>query len=111
MTIPHASLIANKVVLITGASSGIDEAVHVLQAGYVERAHLNAGTLRAQFGGQCFQPVEPARTQHQMSAQASQMPRGGFADAAAGAGDQHYLVGDMGGVRDGHGFSCHDGAA
>src|SRR5690606_11120795 len=73
----------------------VGEGLHVLARGDVECPGAGLAAGRLDVGDQRVEAVDAARAQHHGGAALGQQPRGGFADAAAGAGDQHDLVLDV----------------
>ena len=66
----------------------LDEGLHIVQLADVEGAAGGMLTLCLQFFYQCLQALDAPCTEGYLMTQACQVSGGGFADAAAGAGDE-----------------------
>ncbi|MNL09442.1 hypothetical protein D3C87_1302020 [compost metagenome] len=87
----HASVVHDDVHLPVDALGMLDEGVHVLGRGNVQRAIIRHAPLCPNILNQLFQPVGAARAGQHAVALGGQQPRRGFADAAAGAGNEHHF--------------------
>src|SRR5690606_14794290 len=71
------------------------EGLHAGAVGHVQFAGAGAAAGGGDRLGQPLQAVQAARAQHHARATRGEHARGGLADAAAGAGDQHHLAVDV----------------
>jgi hypothetical protein len=74
-----------------------DEGLHVFEAGDIERGELDGAAFAAQLGGDVFEAVGAACADDDVVAAAGEQAGGGFADAAAGTGDEDDFRGWGGG--------------